>query len=428
MPLFALGLSHRTAPVAVREALAFPTETERDATRALAAECGAEEAVLLATCNRTEIYLRAADETVLDRAAHWLERAHGGCVAALAPHLYRHRGDEPVARHAFRVACGIDSMVVGEPQILGQVKRAVQTAEAAGTLGGHLDRLFQQAFGVAKDVRAGTEIGAASVSMAAAALRLAQQLFGNLADTRILLVGAGEMIEQAAVYFAAQSPREIAVANRTLERGAALAERFGAAAMTLPAMAERFHEFDIVVTCTASTLPLIGKGMVERALKVRRHKPIFIVDLAMPRDVEPEVGELQDVFLQTLDSLATITQRNTRRRERAVAEAERIIGVRAAQFAAWVAARRMVPTIRRLRASAEHAREIELARARKRLARGDDPLEVMEALSQGLVAKLLHRPMRALNGAVEGEAVAEAVASLFLDDARRSRDMARAAS
>ena len=424
MPLFALGLSHRTAPAAVREALAFPAEGRGEALRSLASECGAGEAVLLATCNRTEIYIGGDDDAIIERAAQWLERRASRRVDALASHLYCHRGDEEVSRHAFRVACGLDSMVVGEPQILGQVKAAVQAASAAGTLGGHLDRLFQQALGVAKEVRARTEIGAASVSMAAAALKLARQLFGDLAATKVLLIGAGEMIEQAAVYFAAQSPRELVVANRTLERGQALAQRFGARAITLAELPARFHEFDVIVSCTASTLPLIGKGMVERALKARHHKPVFIVDLAMPRDVEPEVAELGDAFLQTLDTLAEITQRNTRKREDAVRDAESIIAGRVAQFAEWVAARAMVPTIRRLRAAAETLREIELARARKRLAGGDDPLEVLESLSHGLVAKLLHRPMRALNGAstADADALAGAAATLFLDeDATRSR-------
>ena len=424
MPLFALGLSHRTAPAAVREALAFPAETRADALRSLASECGAGEAVLLVTCNRTEIYIGGADDAILERAARWLERRATRRVDAFASHLYCHRGEEEVARHAFRVACGLDSMVIGEPQILGQLKSAIQDAAAAGTLGGHLDRLFQQAFGVAKEVRARTEIGEASVSMAAAALKLARQLFGDLGATKVLLVGAGEMIEQAAVYFAAQSPRELVVANRTVERGEALAQRFNARAIALAELPARFHEFDVIVSCTASTLPLIGKGMVERALKARHHKPVFIVDLAMPRDVEPEVGELRDVFLQTLDSLAEITQRNTRKREDAVRQADAIVATRVAQFAEWVAARAMVPTIRRLRAAAETLREIELARARKRLAGGDDPLEVLEALSHGLLAKLLHRPMRALNaaGAAEGDALAGAAARLFLDeDATRSR-------
>ena len=424
MPLFALGLSHRTAPAAVREALAFPAETRRDVLRSLAAECGADEAVLLATCNRTEIYIGGDDRAILDRAALWLERWASRPIDAFASHLYCHCGDEEVSRHAFRVACGLDSMVLGEPQILGQVKAAIQDAAEAGTLGGHLDRLFQQAFGVAKEVRARTEIGEASVSMAAVSLKLARQLFGDLAATRVLFVGAGEMIEQAAVYFAAQSPRELVVANRTLERGQALAQRFGARAISLAELPARFHEFDVIVSCTASTLPLIGKGMVERALKARHHKPVFIVDLAMPRDVEPEVAELRDVFLQTLDTLAELTQRNTRKREDAVRQAESIIAARVAQFAEWVAARAMVPTIRRLRAAAETLREIELARARKRLANGDDPLDVVEALSRGLVAKLLHRPMRALNeaSAAERDALAGAVATLFLDaDTTRSR-------
>ena len=303
----------------------------------------------------------------------------------------------PLARHAFRVAGGLESMVVGETQILGQMKRAVRAAASAGTLGGLLDRLFQQAFAAAKEVRSRTAIGELSVSAPAAAVGLARRIFGDLSRQRVLFVGAGEMIELAASHFMAQAPLEAAVANRTPERGQALAARFGAHAMRLADLPAQLHRFDIVVSCTASTLPVIGKGMVERALRARRSRPMFLVDLAVPRDIEPEVAEIPDAFLQTLDSLSALTQDNSRRREVEAARADAIVTERAAAFGEWLRARDAVPHIRALRAAAGHAREIELARARKRLARGDDAMAVMEALAASLTGKLLHPAMHALN-------------------------------
>ncbi|MGE5093806.1 MAG: glutamyl-tRNA reductase [Betaproteobacteria bacterium] len=398
MPLFALGLNHRTAPIDVREAVAFTPEAQRAALPRLQRESGAAEVVLVSTCNRSEIYLRGEDASALGRATGWLHQHAPGRVTDLEAHLYRHH-DEAVARHAMRVACGLDSMVLGEPQILGQVKSAVKIATEAGTLGGPLDRLFQQTFSVAKQVRAQTAIGESSVSMGAAAVGLARQLFGDLSRTRLLLIGAGEMIELVAAHFAAHHPQGIAVANRTLERGQALATRIGATAMSLADLPGRIHEFDAVVSCTASTLPIIGKGMVERALRRRRSRPMYFVDLAVPRDIEPEVGELDDVFLQTLDSLGRVTQENSRKRADAVTLADEIIDARVREFAGWLQARAAVPLIRELRSRAEHDRQIELARARQRLARGDDPMQVIEALSSGLANKLLHPPMQALKRA-----------------------------
>ena len=416
MPLFALGLNYRTAPVGMREAMSFPLEGQREALPLLKRESGADEVVLVSTCNRSEIYLRGPDAGTLERATAWLDHMAPGRSPPLAAHLYAHREDA-VARHAFRVACGLDSMVIGEPQILGQVKRAVQVASDSGTLGGHLDRLFQQTFAVAKEVRAGTEIGQLSVSMSAAALRLAQQVFGDLCKTRVLFLGAGEMIEQALTYFAAQSPLEIAIANRSLERAQALAARFAGTAMTLAQVPARIHEFDVVVSCTASSLPILGKATIEKAIKLRRRRPMFIVDLAMPRDVEPEVGEIEEVFLHTLDTLSGITQRNSLRRVAAIHKADAIIERRVAQFREWLDARAMVPAIRRLRGGTEHDRQVELTRAHARLARGEDPLQVLEALSLGLTNKFLHRPMSGFNRAAgeERELLAGALATLFLD-------------
>src|SRR5215813_7846450 len=273
MTLFALGLNHASAPLAVRQQVAFQVDALGGALRDLIGQPKVKEAAILSTCNRTEVYFNgAATEPVVD----WLEDFHRVPKRSLEPYVYTLPQEAAVA-HAFRVASGLDSMVLGEPQILGQMKQAVKTAEAAGSLGLVLNRLFQRSFAVAKDVRTHTDIGTASISMGAAAVKLAERIFGALSEQRLLLVGAGEMIELAASHFLARNPKSVAVANRTLERGTRLADRFAASAMTLEELPERLHEFDIVVTCTASTLPTVGKGMLERAVKRRRHSPILIV-------------------------------------------------------------------------------------------------------------------------------------------------------
>jgi glutamyl-tRNA reductase len=414
MPLFTIGFNHRTAPIEVRERIVFPLEAQRPALEALKHDTGADEVALVSTCNRTEIYVRGHEQTVADSVAKWLSSQPGAAGFNLAPHLYQ-LNDSAVARHAFRVASGLDSMVLGEPQILGQVKLAAKVAAAAGTLGGALDRLFQETFKVAKEVRTQTEIGSTSVSMAAAALKLAQQLFGDLRETKLLLIGVGEMIELAATHFAAHSPKSIVVANRTLERGRELAHRFNATAITLQQLPECIHEFDAVITSTASMLPIIGKGMIESSLKLRRHKPIFMVDLAVPRDIEHEVGELDDVFLYTLDTLGKIIQQNSEKREAAVVEADRIIDIRTGEFMAWLSARSSVPVIQQLRGKADQYRIAELDRAKRMLAKGDDPAKVIELLAHGLTNKFLHHPMAALNRThgQEREALHDALEKLF---------------
>src|SRR5260221_9882699 len=285
--LYALGLNHQTAPLAIRERVVFHVERLRDALgeikRALA-----PEAAILSTCNRTELYVAGDEPAAL---AQWLARYHRFEPDGLRPYLYALPRDQAV-RHVFRVASGLDSMVLGEPQILGQMKEAARAAQSAGTLGTVLHRLFQRSFAVAKEVRTNTRVGVASVSMAAAAVKLAARIFPSLKDQNVLFIGAGEMIELCATHFAAQAPARITVANRTLERAERLAHRFNARAIELKSLAEHLHEHDIVVSCTASSLPILGKGLVERALRARRRRPIFMVDLAVPRDIEPEAAEL----------------------------------------------------------------------------------------------------------------------------------------
>jgi glutamyl-tRNA reductase len=411
MALHVLGINHHSAPLEVREKVAFPAERQAEALADLAAQPGIEEAVLVSTCNRTEVYVRS-DEPLAARG--WLAGEASKAGVEIGSLLYCHSEDAAV-RHAFRVAAGLDSMVLGEPQILGQVKQSVRTAEAVGTLGTALHGLFQQTFAAAKKVRTETGLGAQSISMSAAALRLAQNVFGDLTRTRLLLIGVGEMVELAATYFVAQRPLAVVVANRTLARGESFAERFDATAIALAELPARLHEFDIVVTGTASQLPILGKGLIESALRARKRRPMFIVDFAVPRDVEPEVAELRDVFLYTIDDLGKIVQEGTESRRAAVEQAEAIVSTQLAEFRGWQSSRAAAPAIVELRRRADLYREAELERARGRLARGDDPQAVLEALAAGLANKFLHHPSQALSraGAGEREQLLRALEALY---------------
>jgi glutamyl-tRNA reductase len=410
MSLFALGLNHHTAPLVVRERVVFHVERMREALAEIKRSL-ASEAAILSTCNRTELYLAAGKPAAV---AEWLAQYHRFEPTELQPYLYTLPREQAV-RHAFRVASGLDSMVLGEPQILGQMKEAARTAESAGTLGTLLHKLFQRTFAVAKEVRSTTSVGETSVSMAAAAVKLAARIFPSLKDQKVLFIGAGEMIELCATHFAAQAPARLTVANRTLERAEKLAHRFSGQAIELRSLAEQLHEYDIIVSSTASSLPILGKGLVERALRARRRRPIFMVDLAVPRDIEQEAGELDDVFLYTVDDLAQIVSANRDARRSAVEQAEAIIETQVGQFMHWMAARESVPLIRALREQGEHARREELERALRHLRRGDDPSSVLEALSHGLTNKLLHAPTQALNEVAgdERRALADIIARLF---------------
>src|SRR6266403_4417346 len=399
MSLFAVGLNHITAPLDVRERVVFTSESLVDALRDVVSAGRAKEAAILSTCNRTEVYF---DGDAPAPIASWLAGFHGVAERSLAPHCYTLPRDEAVA-HAFRVASGLDSMVLGEPQILGQMKQAVKTAAAAGSLGLVLNRLFQRTFAVAKDVRTHTDIGSASISMAAAAIKLAERIFPSIAEQRVLLIGAGEMIDLAATHFAAKKPRSITVANRTRERGAQLASRFEADALTLNELPERLAQFDIIATSTASSLPILGKGLLERAIKARRHRPMFIVDLAVPRDVEPEAAKLDDVFLYSVDDLANIVKDNLQIRADAVREAEVLVAEQARSFLSWLDGRTVVPTIAALQGHHDRLRATELDRARRLLAGGAPAGQVLEQLARGLTNKFLHAPTQALNRAGDAE-------------------------
>ena len=428
MSVFALGLNHTTAPLDVRGRFAFAPGELPAALLSLRERLAqaAPETALLSTCNRTELYVaghmgHAGD--LLQPSLDWLAAQGGVSISQLSAHTYVAE-NRAAARHAFRVASGLDSMVLGEPQILGQMKQAVREADEAGTLGTTLHQLFQRSFAVAKEVRTSTDIGAHSVSMAAAAVRLASQLFEDLRQQRVLFVGAGEMIELVATHFAAREPKAIALANRTLERGESLAARFGGQALRLAELPERLHEFDIVVSCTASSLPIIGLGAVERALKARRRRPMFMVDLAVPRDIEPEVAQLSDVYLYTVDDLSALVQTAGEKRQAAVEQAEAIIDAGVQSFAHWLDQRTSVPLIQALNRQADDWRAAELARARKLLARGEDADTVLEALARGLTQKMLHGALAELNAAdpSQREQVAQAVTRLFL---RQSTNLPR---
>lgn len=407
MQLIAVGLNHTTAPLSLREKVAFPADQLGQAVASACAWFGNThqrpfENAILSTCNRTEIYGASANDgdidAVIDQTAHFVADFHKLPYADLRPYLYALPQDGAV-RHAFRVASGLDSMVLGEPQILGQMKDAVRQAEAAGGLGTYLHQMFQRTFAVAKEVRSTTEIGAHSVSMAAAAVRLSQRIFDDLSQQHVLFIGAGEMIDLCITHFAAQHPKSITIANRTVERAELLAQRFGGHAMRLGELPEQLSRFDVVVSCTASSLPIMGLGMVERAIKARRRKPIFMVDLAVPRDIESEVGRLNDVFLYTVDDLGAAVQVGMENRQLAVAQAEAIIETRVQAYMRWLSSRSMVPLIQDLQESGEQMRRAELERAKKLLAKGEDIDAVLEALSKGLTAKFLHGPQQALHSA-----------------------------
>ena len=395
--VLALGLNHVSAPVSVRERVSLPEDLVRPALNALREAFGGavKEAAILSTCNRTELYC-AAEPHVAERLPSWLAEFNQIEAGALEPHMYLHGRDEAV-RHAFRVASGLDSMVLGEPQILGQMKDAVRAAEEAGALGTLLHQLFQRTFSVAKEVRSTTAIGAQSVSMAAAAVRLAERVFGDLAQCKVLFIGAGEMIELCATHFAARQPASIVVANRTLERAENLANRFSAGTMRLADLPDRLAQFDVVVSCTASTLPLLGLGMVERATRQRKRKPMVMVDLAVPRDIEPEVAQLDDIYLYSVDDLGAVVQSGTDARRAAVVQAEAIIDARVRNFMHWMQVRANVPVIRDLQTTAQSSQTLELERARRLLAKGESPEAVLEQLAHGLTQKYLHGTMTALN-------------------------------
>ncbi len=381
----------------MRERVAFAAEAVPEAVGDLRAETCAQEAVLLSTCNRTELYARLPHSDA-DRLAEWLARHRSVELHHLRPHLYLYAGSEAV-RHLMRVAAGLNSMVLGEPQILGQVKQAYQHAARAGGMGPVLDRLFQHAFSVAKQVRTDTDIGHNPISVAFAAVTLAKQIFDDFPKRTALLVGAGETVELVARHLAQQGIGHILVANRNLERARRLADCYDGEGMGLTDLPKRLHDADIVVASTGSPLPILGKGSVERAVRARRHRPIFMLDLAVPRDIEPEAGELDDVYLYSVDDLQQVVAENMRSRRDAATQAEAIVERQVEAFLQWRRARDAGTAIRAFRERAESYSRASRAQALRRLQRGDSPEEVMEWLTHTLTRRLIHAPTVGLRGA-----------------------------
>lgn len=410
MQLTVIGLNHQTAPLGIREKLAFSADVLPEALAGLTDSGAAREAVILSTCNRTELYCVGDAEAVTG----WLAAERALSPEEIRPYLYTY-GCSDTVRHAFRVACGLDSMVLGEPQILGQLKDAVQTAQEQNTLGSWLNALFQKTFSVAKEIRSGTAVGEQSVSMAAASVKMAAQIFPDVGKLNVLFIGAGEMIELVATYFAAENPRLMTVANRTLARAEELCGKLGIHAepcllADIPAI---LHRYDVVISSTASPLPVVGKGMVENALKLRNQMPVFMLDLAVPRDIEAQIAELDDIYLYTVDDMAGVVQSGREARQKAAAQAEAMVGQKVAEFLEWQRSRENVPLIRALRDEGERARRHVLENAMKQLAKGASPEEVLERLSVQLTNKLLHSPTHTLSKGGGDSGLVDAVAQIY---------------
>ncbi len=417
MSLFVLGLNHKTASLSVRERLAFGPETMTQALDGLRQLQGVREACILSTCNRTEIYAEI-DAVSQSSLPEWWSQFCRVSRDELDASLYQHQEGEAV-RHLMRVACGLDSLVLGEPQILGQLKQAFEQARQLGAVKSLLGRLFQRSFSVAKRVRTETEIGANGVSVAFVAITLAKQIFADLSQIRVLLIGAGETIELAGRHLQAQQVQHMTVANRTLARAQALASEWQADVITLDEIPTVLPEVDMVVTSTASPLPLLGKGLMERVLKQRRHKPMLLIDLAVPRDIEEEVGTLADAYLYTVDDLQGIVAENQSTRQQAARQAELLIGDEKEGFMAWYQGLPSLDLIRRYRQQAQQLQQDELQRAQQLLAQGQDPQQVMAELTHRLTNKLIHSPTEALRHAGETgdrESLAILSQSLGLDN------------
>ncbi len=390
MPLIALGLNHLTAPIGLREQVAFDTEAAGAAVDELARQPGVNEALILSTCNRTELYCSVADDAQ-NAPRQWWQQHHGLTAGKLDAFLYRH-DDSDAVRHMFRVATGLDSMVLGEPQILGQVKQAWQIARHARTLGTPMDRLMQNTFAVAKRVRTDTRIGAHTVSIAFTAVRLAEQVFADLKDACVLLIGAGDTIELVARHLADKQVRRLIVANRSLDNAQELAAHHGGYAVALADLPTHLAEADIVISSTSARQPLLTRAMVETALDQRRRKPMFMVDIAVPRDIDPTVGELKDVFLYGIDNLKSVIDDNLRSRKAAAREAEAIIDLQVDRYMAWRQALTLNNPVQALRGHALDQRDEVLTKARAMLAQGKAPDEALAFLAHTLTNKLLHAP------------------------------------
>jgi len=411
--LLTLGLNHNTAPIEIREKLVFSPERLSHSLQSLTELTSVEEAAILSTCNRTEIYCDTANQQT-DEIIAWLATQHQLHEDSIREYLYSHTEHDSI-KHMSRVACGLDSMVLGEPQILGQMKTAYQHASSAGTLGKYLGRLFQHTFQVAKKVRTDTAIGSSPVSIAFAGVKLAQQIFGKLENQTALLIGAGETIELSAQHLKEQGIGQLIVANRTLEKAQAIASQGNGYAIEIKDIPEHLAHADIIVSSTASQLPILGKGSVETAILKRKHKPMFMMDLAVPHDIEKEVGTLSDVYLYCVDDLKNIVDDGLQSRREAAEQAEEIIDIQVSHFQTWIRAQDASKTIHTLRQQANETREELLQKALNSLSNGQSAEQALERLANDLTNKILHAPSSSLKQAAsEGDqALLSAAQQLF---------------
>ncbi len=390
MALIAVGVNHKTAPVSIRERVSFAPERLAEALKELASTSQISEAAILSTCNRTELVCNSHDSNT-DTIIDWFEHYHKLDSKEVRPYIYVYP-DQMAVRHVLRVASGLDSLILGEPQILGQVKDAYSKAEQAGTIGKLLNRLFQHTFSVAKQVRTDTAIGSSPVSVAFAAVSLAKQIFSNMAERTALLIGAGETIELAARHLHASGIGRIIIANRTVEKAHALAQEFGGYAIALKEIPNHLAEADIIISSTASQLPILGKGAAETAIKQRKHRPMLMIDIAVPRDIEPEVGTLEDVYLYTVDDLQEIIQEGLKSRQEAAIQAEEIIDTQVAHFMGWIQSQDAFTVIRQFRDHAQQIRDTEIEKALRQLGNGENSEQVLQKLAHALTNKLTHAP------------------------------------
>ena len=396
MPILIVGVNHKTAPVAIREKVSFSPDAM---TRALhSARQVVQESVILSTCNRTEIYVVCPPQQSVQSVVEWLAQWHSLPVSQLQPYLYLHQ-DEAAVRHTLRVACGLDSLVLGEPQILGQLKSALQVATEQAVTGNHLNRLMQHAFSTAKKVRTQTSIGANPISVAFAAVSLAKQIFSQLEKQTALLIGAGETIELVGKHLATNKIGHVLVANRSVDKAQKLAAEYGGKGISLQELADHLPKADIVISSTASPVPILGKGTVERALKIRKHRPMFMVDIAVPRDIEQEVAELDDVYLYTVDDLQSVIEENLQSRRAAAEQAEGMVGTETSNFMAWLRAQDHMDTIREYRARTEQTRQETLDKALALLHHGKTPEEALQFVAHTLSNKLSHDATQAMHHA-----------------------------
>jgi glutamyl-tRNA reductase len=402
MNLIALGINHNSAAVEVRERVAFAPEQVSEALADCCRAAGLEEVVILSTCNRTEIYAIAPASSVLAEKAvqliDWMANYHHLSAAELRESAYHHEAERALT-HIAQVAAGLDSMVLGEPQIFGQLKSAFAVASESGTVGSELGRLFQRVFSIAKKVRTDTAIGENPVSVAYAAVDLAGHIFSDLSQCNALLVGAGETIELVTRHLIEAGVSNIVIANRTLGRARELAQKFGAEAVLLAEIPDQLPAADIVITSTASQLPILGKGAVEQAIKARKHRPVLMVDIAVPRDIESQVGDLRDVYLYSVDDLREIVDQNLRSRQNEARKADVIIAEGVTAHVQDIRRLGAVDVVKDYRRMAEQLRQGELDKALKAITRGDAPEKVLQQLSRGITNKLIHAPTAGLKQA-----------------------------